>query len=98
MKRETVACHEVLNEVVNALRPLAEKKSLRFDCRIGTVIAPLCTDRRALLQIPMNLANNAIKYTPSGSVAIECNQHTDGGSVATAISVIDTGAGIKHEE
>jgi signal transduction histidine kinase len=65
MKRETVECEEVLNELANALRPLAERKGLRLDCRLGTPIAPLCTDRRALLQILMNLTNNAIKYTSS---------------------------------
>jgi protein-histidine pros-kinase len=62
------------------------------------VIAPLCTDRRALLQILMNLTNNAIKYTSSGNVAIECNQRLDGGRVATDISVIDSGVGIKQED
>ena len=98
MKRETVECQEVLNELVTALRPLAERKGLRLDCRFGTVMTPLCTDRRALLQILMNLTNNAIKYTSSGSVAIECNQRADGGRVATDITIIDTGVGIKQEE
>jgi protein-histidine pros-kinase len=98
MKRETVECEEVLNELANALRPLAERKGLRLDCRFGTAIAPLRTDRRALLQILMNLTNNAIKYTSSGTVAIECNQREDGGKVATDITVIDSGVGIKQEE
>jgi signal transduction histidine kinase len=98
MKRETVECEEVLNELANALRPLAERKGLRLDCRFGTAIAPLRTDRRALLQILMNLTNNAIKYTSSGTVAIECNQREDGCKVATDITVIDTGVGIKQEE
>jgi signal transduction histidine kinase len=46
----------------------------------------------------MNLTNNALKYTSPGSVAIECNQHLDGGRAATDISVIDSGVGIKQED
>jgi signal transduction histidine kinase len=45
----------------------------------------------------MNLTYNALKYTSSGSVAIECSQHLDGGR-ATDISVIDSGVGIKQED
>ena len=98
MKRDMVECQGVVNELADALRALAERKGLHLDCRIDNVMTPLCTDRRALLQILMNLTNNAIKYTSSGSVAIECNQRTDGGGVATDISVTDTGVGIKPEE
>ena len=58
----------------------------------------ISTDRRALRQILLNLANNAIKFTESGLVKIELQQSRSNGDLLTEISVVDTGAGIRLEE
>jgi len=55
------------------------------------------SDRRALSQIVINLANNAIKFTERGSVRIVALRREENGSRTSEISVEDTGIGIRPE-
>jgi signal transduction histidine kinase len=57
----------------------------------------LLTDRRALTQILLNLANNAIKFTETGEVQIVLGRSTER-PLVTVISVTDTGIGIRPED
>ena len=57
----------MLNEVVTTLRPLAEAKGLTFELSMPAQDVMVRTDRRALSQILLNLTNNAIKFTETGS-------------------------------
>src|SRR2546423_11528049 len=90
-------CNEVIEEVAASLRPQAEAKGLEF-----AVTAPqklvARTDRRALSQIVINLANNAIKFTERGSIRIRAERREEDGSRALEISVDDTGIGIRPED
>jgi signal transduction histidine kinase len=54
----------------------------------------LSTDRRKLKAVLKNLIGNALKFTPAGSVRVECRVVTD----ACELRVIDTGIGIRREE
>jgi len=100
IKYETVNCQDVLEEVTTALRPLAEKKSLHFEVLTHPTKIMLKTDRRALSQILLNLTNNAIKFTETGSIHVELRQQaTDGdGQLTTEFSIRDTGVGIRLDE
>lgn len=97
---ETVACASVLEEVATTLRPLAEAKSLRFLVTIPEAKITMQTDRRALNQILLNLTNNAIKFTDTGTIQIGFSQRQNNGATGklTEISVTDTGVGMKAEE
>nr|WP_052294959.1 ATP-binding protein [Oscillochloris trichoides] len=90
---EPVNCAEVLNEVFDHLRPIAEQKRLEL-----ALIAPptlqIQTDRRALNQIMLNLVNNAIKFTDRGGVRIEVEPR----DTQVAIRVVDTGIGIREAD
>ncbi|HEX5275508.1 MAG TPA: ATP-binding protein [Candidatus Rubrimentiphilum sp.] len=92
---ETVDAGEVVNTVATALRPLAESKRLRLKTELADGDFTLMTDRRALRQILNNLIGNAVKYTEKGSIHIRVLR-TENGSIA--ISVADTGIGIKSED
>ncbi len=93
LKLEPIDCAEVINEVAETLRPLAEQKGLKFEVNArGEVVTN--TDRRSLSQILINLVNNAIKFTAKGRIKIDISEAND----ATAISVSDTGAGIRRED
>jgi len=98
LNRETVSCNDVLSEVVATLRPLAEAKELRLLLQLPTHEVALHTDRRALSQIAINLANNAIKFTDTGQVAIALTRTDESGEQVTSISVSDTGCGIRPED
>jgi len=60
---EPVSCRQLIDEVATALRPLAERKGLRFAVQSPDKDFVMRTDRRALSQILINLINNAIKFT-----------------------------------
>jgi protein-histidine pros-kinase len=87
-----------VHEVAGALRPLAVNKGLLFEVTVPEADLVVRTDRRALHQIILNLANNAIKFTDRGRVHIRLGQsHADGRPI-TEISVEDTGIGIRPED
>jgi len=91
---EEVDVQRVIDEVVTALRSLADQKRLDLAVRVPENVITLHTDRRALHQIIINLTNNALKYTEKGSVTVEL---ADRGA-ELAISVSDTGIGIKADD
>jgi signal transduction histidine kinase/DNA-binding response OmpR family regulator len=76
-------------EVVNGVRPIAERKQVRL--AIVAPSTPLQADRGRVRQILYNLLSNAIKYTPEqGSVDVRI-----GATPTTVeIEVGDTGVGI----
>jgi len=92
---EPVACRSVLEEVDALLRPAALQKGLELQLQLPAAGTTVHADRRALTQILLNLANNAIKFTDQGSVRIECSQNARPASVPTTVfAVQDTGVGI----
>jgi PAS domain S-box-containing protein len=91
---EPVECRAVIEEVVASLRPEAEAKGLLLDLTAPAGGLIVLTDRRALSQILLNLASNAIKFTETGSVLLHLRIRGD----AIEFVVTDTGAGIRVED
>jgi protein-histidine pros-kinase len=95
---EPTACQTIVHEVAGALRPLAVNKGLQFEVTVPEAELVVRTDRRALNQIILNLANNAIKFTERGRVHILLRQGQTDERPITEISVEDTGIGIRPED
>lgn len=95
---EPVSCRELLEEVAMTLRPQAEAKGLRFELHQPVTNIIIHSDRRAISQIILNLANNAIKFTEQGHVSLELYQQPENNHLSTYISVTDTGVGIRTED
>ena len=96
---ESVNCQQLMGEVAETLRPLAAQKGLEVFIDMPEQPIVLQTDRRALAQIMINLANNAIKFTEKGMVKLTLGQRTDDEqAVITEFSVTDSGSGIKPED
>ncbi|WP_426078921.1 hybrid sensor histidine kinase/response regulator [Janthinobacterium sp. PSPC3-1] len=95
---EPVSCHDLIAEVAETLRPLAQQKGLLLEVDAGKQKVVIDTDRRALTQILINLLNNAIKFTEQGSVRISLAQREEDGALVTEMSITDSGAGIKEED
>ena len=96
---EDVSCRDVLQELHAVIKPSSATKGLVFDLQLPDPGASLHTDRRALMQILLNLTNNAVKFTPRGSVAVTFRQqHTDRGAVTNWFEVADTGVGIAPKD
>jgi len=99
LKMESTSCSAVLEEVATVLRPLAEKKGLQLRTWLPAADVFLDTDRRALSQIVINLANNAIKFTEAGQVVLGVGQRQEGADGRLIEFVVsDTGCGIRPED
>jgi len=87
---------EVIDDVIKALRPLAEEKGLRLESRIGeTVPGRLSGDPYRLRQVAYNLVGNAIKFTEHGYVDVVVRlAEIEGRDILLDIAVSDTGIGI----
>ncbi|NTV09751.1 MAG: PAS domain S-box protein [Zoogloea sp.] len=98
MDLDETECVGVVREVAASLQPeaLAKGLELRLDVPDGELM--FRTNRRALSQIIINLANNAIKFTERGSVHMALALKKQDGRSWLEFSVKDTGPGIRPEE
>ncbi|QLE54179.1 response regulator [Nostoc sp. TCL26-01] len=93
----------VIEAALDAVRPLAEAKSITISNALDASLGSVCGDPTRLQQIVWNLLTNAIKFTPKEGkveVRLEIIQPAD---TATnhlnyaQIQIIDTGIGIEPE-
>lgn len=79
--------------------PQAEKKGVAFCHRVGNAVGEVMADRRAVQQILLNLAGNAVKFTQTGGcVTIDATRVMTDGRPMLELSVSDTGIGIEPED
>jgi signal transduction histidine kinase len=87
------------------MQPIAQAKGLQLtaggvDSAINPgskVLRPLAiveADRDRVQEVITNFIDNAVKYTPKGSVTVKLDQD----DTSATVSVIDTGMGISPEE
>ena len=98
LELETVQCQDLVTDVVDTLRPLALQKGLALELDLAPGAVVLETDRRALTQILLNLGNNAIKFTETGTVRVTLALRPGEGQNIIEFSVADSGAGIREED
>lgn len=89
-----VAAAGVAAAVVSALRPLAEERGIEVAVAGGERLLALA-DTGRLRQVLLNLLENAIKYSPSGS-RVEVRVRRSGAEVR--VEVEDAGPGIGEED
>jgi signal transduction histidine kinase len=95
---ERVEVQGVVQEITAALRPAAEAKGLAFEATVSPSDLAVRADRRALSQILLNLAGNAIKFTETGRVAVTAHRLQADGRPLVAFNVSDTGVGVRAED
>ena len=113
VRRKAVAIASVLGEVLSTLTPSAQKKCVALRVDVADGLPDLHGDPERLRQVFLNLAENAIKFTPKeGSVVVRARCVAGelpggvGGPLALLSSVppklevrvIDTGIGIAAGE
>ncbi|MGI6358898.1 MAG: ATP-binding protein [Bacillota bacterium] len=94
---EPISCSSVLQEVAGTLRPLADNKGLPLIIQPPEPDLTLHTDRRALMQVLLNLMHNAIKFTEQGEIRVLVKTADVDGQQQALFCVCDTGIGIKPE-
>ena len=85
-------CRPLIDEVLALSQPQARNKGLALALADGEADLTVRSERRALQQILMNLIDNAIKFTDSGTVLVRLDQATVNARACVAISVGDSGA------
>jgi signal transduction histidine kinase len=96
IKAKNVSLANLVIEVAESLRPVAEKKPV--DLEIGSIDAGLTAwaDRDRIVQVLNNLIGNAVKFTPAeGRVTVAAQSDGNGW---VQVSVADTGQGIPAEQ
>jgi len=82
---------ELLEEVVDMLRPKAEEKGLIIQAENDPVYVR--ADRERIRQVLTNLIDNAISYTDEGYIRCRIRRRRD----KVHVEVVDTGRGIPEE-
>lgn len=81
---------DVLQSIMDILRPMAEEKRLTMRC-VGPSADVRLGHSAALNRVLLNLATNALKFTNAGTVEVVC---TEADRANIEFSVSDTGRGI----
>ncbi len=84
---ESFAVHELLDEVITTIAPLAARNDNRLVFNLARELGTMHSDRTKLKQVALNLLSNACKFTHGGEIRLE----------ATVRGVSDSGIGIATE-
>jgi signal transduction histidine kinase len=87
---------EVLDEVVNAIQPLAKKNRNTLAITTGESI-PMMSDRTKICQVLINIASNACKFTEAGIVSIAVSRQSGKQGDFVQIRISDNGIGMEPE-
>lgn len=89
----------LMSEIVNMISLQVKEKGLTFSTDINPdVPSVLIGDEIRIRQIIINLLNNAVKYTESGSIKMHIrSEETGDDRINLIITVADTGIGIRDE-
>jgi signal transduction histidine kinase len=94
---EAVDAPGVMAEAQSALAPIAKsERQVTLVTHNAPDLPPVWADRARLAQVVLNLARNAILYTPAGGIVSLEVARAD--QAHLAISVADTGIGIPPDE
>jgi len=89
-----VSLNQVIETSVGDLRDLAKQKKVKLKVEIPRALPQIHGSAPRLQQVITNLLNNAINYTPEGTVTIRVSQ----GDKEIQVEVMDTGIGIPAED
>ena len=94
LKRELIDLKSLIHQIITSLQFKVEKKGLTLKSTLPTHEIRIYSDHDKLIQVFMNLINNALKFTSSGSIEISVLENDN----EFECHVIDTGMGITKED
>ncbi|MEE9284805.1 MAG: ATP-binding protein [Dehalococcoidia bacterium] len=84
----------VLQEATERVRPQAERRGLALTVEAPEGLAPVLADRAAVSETVLNLIDNALRFTDTGSIRVAARE-SDG---SVEVTVEDSGPGISPED
>lgn len=96
LEREVVRFDRLVADVAATMELLATEKNITLSVEAGES-APVLGDEARLIQVIMNLVDNAVKYTGEGG-SVTLRVHVKDGSVYLSVSDTGTGIGPEHLE
>jgi signal transduction histidine kinase len=95
-RSEPVDIGDVIGRATSATAALlANDEGPQLSIEVADDLPMVNGDRDRLIQVVINLISNAVKFTPTGSIAVRARRAADG---AIEVAVADTGAGIPAED
>ena len=91
---EDVNLSTIINQIKTMIKPIYEKKNLKFEIPKFDKEKVIKVDRIRFKEILFNLLSNGVKYTKKGLVRLEFSEDEK----YWKFDVIDTGIGIKEED
>lgn len=83
----------IIEHVAAAIKPLTDARGLYLKLELEKELPPIHGDRDRLVQVFINLASNAAKFSERGGITIGAHHNGD----EIVVSVTDTGIGIAPE-
>lgn len=93
---EEVDLGQLIGEVTSTVDSLVRQAGLELKVNVEEGLRHIYTDRLKLKQIILNMASNAIKFTPEGGITVTSQDVPARQQVQ--IAVTDTGIGIRQED
>lgn len=93
-KAENNNINDLLTEVYGLMYSLVTHKGLEFKLDLDMTLPLIKLDRDKIIQVVINLINNSIKFTQTGSISIISKNIKK----YVQVTVMDTGAGIKNTD
>ncbi|MDO8880317.1 MAG: chemotaxis protein CheB [Coriobacteriia bacterium] len=90
----TFSLTEVVEDVVNSLKPLAEVKGVALDTSPLDPELTVISDELKVRQILLNLLSNAVKFTDEGAITVRGNVSAE----TLELSIEDTGCGMSPKQ
>jgi PAS domain S-box-containing protein len=94
---ETFKIADMVNEVVDTVQPLVQKKDNHLEVRCPADPGAMNSDLTKVRQILFNLLSNACKFTEKGRITLEVSRQRENDVDEILFRVADTGIGMTAE-
>lgn len=97
VRRSSIQLNAVAREVHDVMLPQAAAKKIDLACEPAEGLPAVWADRDLVYQAVLNVASNAVKYTPEGG-RVRLRTYLEPEGRHAAVAVIDNGMGIRSED
>ena len=98
LQRTTFDVEEVIESVVQTIRPMASWNSNQFTVSVQPDVGSINSDATRLRQCLFNLLSNACKFTEKGTITLDVRRFKDSAGEWLEFCVADTGIGMAPEQ